>query len=78
MASYYRSGRCLMNTNLANSGRVAGYGMSHDDYSEESYGGYRDYKVTVRLPNDEEDTDLNGPVIIIQKGRQKEKSNEEN
>ncbi len=57
----------FMKTRLANSGRAAGMGILYDDYSEESYGGYRNYNVgQVRTTSDfltpEERAKLNGPV----------------
>lgn len=62
-----------LHTTLANSGRYAGYAINHDDYSEES-GNPKHYKSGYPVfPNDHTDpNDLNGPVIIVQKGRGKD------
>jgi hypothetical protein len=59
----------FMKTQLANSGRAAGMGILYDDYSEESYGGYRNISAgQVKTPYDfmtpEERTKLNSPVKI--------------
>jgi hypothetical protein len=56
-------------TRLRNGGRIAGMGILHDDYSEESYGGYRNSNAgRVRTVSDfltpEERVELNGPVKI--------------
>ena len=57
-----------MITSFRNGGRIAGMGMSYDNYDDESYGGgvnekrydYRD----IRFPNDNvKPEDLNGPII---------------
>lgn len=56
--TYFRHGR-----------RNAGYGITHDDYSEES--GNRDYEKhdKVRFPNDNvKPEELNGPVICYKGG----------
>ena len=59
-------------------GRLAGAGITEDDYSEESgckpYIKRNIYKDSrVRFPNDNIDpTSLNGPVIIVQEGRKKD------
>ena len=61
-----KTGRQYINTNFRNSGRVAGYGIIHDDYSEES--GNKDYEKhdRVRFPNDNiSPEELNGPVICF-------------
>lgn len=58
------TGNMYSNTGFRNNGRIAGYGMEHDDYSEES--GNSDYEKysEVRFPNDGiKPEDLNGPVI---------------
>ncbi len=55
-------------------GRRAGTGITEDDYSESSYGGgeYNPH-CWPRFPNDDvKPEELNGPCIIIQKGREKE------
>ena len=68
-----RTGALWLRTTLAGN-RVAGHGCIEDDYSERS--GCRDYEPgweRVRFPNDDKKPeDLNGPVIIVQKGRGKE------
>lgn len=64
------TGRLYSCTSFRNGGRRAGHGMLHDDYSENS--GNPDYEKhdRVRFPNDNTDPkDLNGPVIIVQKGK---------
>lgn len=65
-----------MTNSAFNIGRVAGDGIASDRYDEES--GYvlgpksRAYG-RVRFPHDgEKPEDLNGPVIIVQKGHKKE------
>ena len=66
------TGRCYFNTSFRNGGRKAGYGITHDDYSETS--GCKNYEKRglVRLPHDNADPhELNGEVIIVQKGRKK-------
>ena len=57
----------FMKTRLANSGRAAGMGILYDDYSEESYGGYRNSgNIIVHTISDfmtpEERAKLNSPV----------------
>lgn len=62
-----------MVTSLRNGGRRAGSGVAYDDYSEESFGSgrVRDFE-PVRFPHDGVNPeDLNGPVIIVKKGRVK-------
>ena len=64
-----RTGNMYRATSFRNGGRKAGYGIVHDHYDEES--GNRDYerRERVRLPHDDvKPEDLNGPVIVIQKG----------
>lgn len=62
-----------MVTGLRNGGRRAGAGVAYDDYSEESFGRGRVREFEpVRFPHDGDNPeDLNGPVIIVQKGRGK-------
>ena len=62
------TGRQMMNTRFRNSGRIAGHGMSEDDYSENSGNPcYEDPWERVRFPNDHiKPEELNGPVIIVQ------------
>lgn len=65
-----KTGKLYTVTGFYNGGRRAGYGMIHDDYSEES--GNRDYekRSEVRFPHDGiNPQDLNGPVISYKKGR---------
>lgn len=53
-------------------GHIAGHGCIEDDYSETS--GCKNYEKhgAVRFPNDKKDPrELNGPVIIVQKGKKK-------
>ena len=53
-------------------GHIAGHGCVEDDYSEAS--GCKNYEKhgSVRFPNDRVNPeDLNGEVIIVQKGRKK-------
>ena len=61
----------FMKTRFANSGRAAGIGILYDDYSEESYGGYRNSgNIRVRTISEflsvEERKALNGPVKTYQ------------
>lgn len=66
------TGKMYQNTSLRNGGRKAGIGTAYDDYSEESSGrGTSDCgSVWVRLPHDNiKPEELNGPVIVVQKGR---------
>lgn len=62
-----------MTTSFANSGRYAGNGIVHDDYSENS-GNPNYYKSGYpRFPHDHiNPEELNGECIIVQKGRKKE------
>ena len=58
----------------AHGGRRAGSGIEEDDYSEESFGGWWNRSCRPRFPNDDvEPEELNGPCIIIQKGKEVEK-----
>ena len=56
-----------MKTSFAHSGRIAGIGILYDDYSEESYGGYYDFKCRMRTVSESLTPDevqaLNSPVI---------------
>ncbi len=69
-----KAGKQFLFTKFRNGLRRAGSGVAYDDYSEES--GNRNYEGTrplVRLPHDGCDPkSLNGPVIIVQKGRKKD------
>lgn len=54
-------------------GRRAGTGIIEDSYSEESYGGWKNLACWPRFPNDDvKPEELNGPVIIVHKGKEKE------
>lgn len=66
-----KSGNMFRNTSLRNGGRKAGIGTAYDDYSEESFGSGRAVPFEkVRFPHDDrKPEDLNGPVIVVQKGR---------
>ena len=69
-----KAGRQFMTTSFRNGCRRAGIGITYDDYSEES--GNRDYegkRPLVRFSTDRiNPEDLNGEVIIVQKGRKKD------
>ena len=67
----YRFGNSLQRSA---SGRFAGDGMIEDKYDEMSGGKrYEKLHYKVRFPNDKrKPEDLNGPVIIVQKGKVKE------
>ena len=69
-----KAGKQFLITKFRNGGRRAGAGVAYDDYSEES--GNKDYEGTrpsVRFSTDGCDPkSLNGPVIIVQKGRKKD------
>ena len=65
-----------LRTGFTNSGRVAGIGISYDNYGDESGGPcYNHATVRVRMPSDsltpEERGALNGEVKIIQPARKK-------
>ena len=68
------AGKQFMLTGFRNSGRRAGIGIAHDDYSEESGNKCQEMRrPLVRLPHDGCNAeDLNGPVIIVQEGRKKD------
>ena len=65
-----KTGNRYRRTSLRNGGRIAGMGMSYDDYSEESgeSGCYGTIRVRFPLDNIKPET-LNGPVICVQKAR---------
>lgn len=71
----WRSGTAMTNSAMHN-GRVAGDGICSGDYSENS--GYqpgpnKGAYGPVRFPHDcDKAESLNGPCIIVQKGRKKE------
>ena len=68
------TGNLYRNTALRNGGRKAGTGMDEDDYSEESFpSGRKPRPELARMPHDgEKPEDLNGPVIIVQAGKDKQ------
>ena len=71
MSDRTRTGNAYIYSSFRNSGRWAGSGITEDDYSEESYScfGYNHYVRPV-FPNDDvKPEDLNGPCIIVQRGR---------
>lgn len=73
MAYKYTSGKQMTNTSFGNSGRIAGIGIITDDYSEESGNPNYDKYESVRFPNDRINPEsLNGEVIVVQKGRNKD------
>lgn len=67
------TGARLLRTTMAG-GHIAGHGCIEDDYSEKSGCRQREKPFEkVRFPNDRQNPeDLNGPVIIVQKGRNTE------
>ena len=69
-----RTGGQLLRTTLAGGNHIAGHGCIEDDYSEQSGCPHREKRwEAVRFPSDNvEPETLNGPVIIVQKGRKKE------
>ena len=69
-----RTGAQLLRTTLAGGKHIAGHGCIEDDYSEKSGCRQREKPwEKVRFPNDRQNPeDLNGPVIIVQKGRNTE------
>lgn len=71
MSDRSRTGNAYSYSSFRNCGRWAGSGITEDDYSEESYSGFG-YSHYIRpvFPNDDvTPEDLNGPCIIVQKGR---------
>lgn len=68
------AGKQFMLTSLRNGCRRAGIGIAHDDYSEDSGNKCQELRrPMVRFPHDGCDPeDMNGPVIIVQKGRKKD------
>lgn len=71
------TGREFMVTGFRNGARIAGIGISYDDYSEESGNKKQFNSVKVRFPHDKcSPESLNGPVIIVQEGRKKAVSEE--
>ena len=68
------TGKQYMYTSFRNGGRKAGYGINHDDYSEDSGNPCYDTKrFPVHFVSDWQKTeDLNGPVIIVQEGKKKD------
>ena len=67
-------GKLHTKSTFRNGDRRAGIGVSHDDYSDESLGGWVDKPAgKVRLPHDgDKPEDLNGECIIVQAGKKKE------
>lgn len=67
------AGRMHTTTSFRHGSRKAGMGMLYDNYDDESTGrGEVIERPLVKFPNDGVDPEeLNGPVIIIQKGRVK-------
>ena len=69
-----RNAKTLIRSGLANGQRIAGDGIISDDYSEDS--GNKCLEIRrplVRFSTDNADpTSLNGPVIIVQKGKKKD------
>ena len=65
------TGRLYRNTALRNGGRKAGIGTSEDDYGDESFPRAKDHILgPARMPHDgEKPEDLNGPVIVVQAGK---------
>ena len=62
----------IFHTGLANSGRFSGTGIAEDYYGDEGATPGTDNLLTsrVRFPNgSEKPEDMNGEVIIVQKGR---------
>lgn len=69
------TGRLYRNTSLRNGGRKAGIGTSEDDYGDESGPGKTSMdRGSCRMPNDKEAPEnLNGPCIVVQPAREKQK-----
>lgn len=68
-------GKMYTKTRFRNGGRRAGIGIIEDDYSEESGYNQWPFREKIRFPNDDVDPEeLNGPVVIIQPARRKEKN----
>ncbi len=69
-------GKQYMYTRFRNGGRKAGMGMNYDDYSENSGNHYGErQRPLVRFPLDGvKPEELNGEVIIVQKGRKKDET----
>jgi hypothetical protein len=64
-----KTGRQYMYTSFANSGRKAGMGILHDDYSEKSGNPNYEKHGMVRFPHDNvKPEELNGPVICYKGG----------
>jgi hypothetical protein len=70
------TGKQYTRTSFRNGGRKAGMGINYDDYSEESSGrGRMCESVMVRFSTDNiKPEDLNGPCVIVQKGRKKDEN----
>lgn len=67
------TGRLYRKTALRNGGRKAGTGTSEDDYGDESFPRAKDHILEpARMPHDgEKPEDLNGPVIVVQAGKER-------
>ena len=65
------TGSQLTRTSLRNGGRIAGSGIAHDNYDDESGNTYGEtYRPMVRFPNDNiKPEELSGPCVIVQKGK---------
>ena len=72
MSDRSRSGNAYYYSSFRNNGRWAGSGINEDDYSEESLGYSFNRSVSPKFPHDNiKPEDLNGPCVIVQKGRNK-------
>ena len=67
------TGRLYRQTAFRNGGRKAGIGVNEDDYGDESFPGGRNPRPELaRMPHDcEKPEDLNGPVIVVQAGKER-------
>lgn len=67
------TGRLYRKTALRNGDRRAGIGSAEDDYGDESFPRAKDHILgPARMPHDgEKPEDLNGPVIVIQAGKER-------
>lgn len=65
------TGRLYRKTALRNGDRRAGIGVNEDDYGDESFPRAKErIRGPARMPHDgEKPEDLNGPVIVIQAGK---------
>jgi hypothetical protein len=69
-----KAGKLFILSRLKNGCRISRIGIAYDDYGDESGNKcYEERRPLVRLPNDKRNPEaLNGPVIIVQKGRKKD------